>query len=130
MDSMCHVCFKKLSDECTSLMDAIVSDSFVIVLERCYNIYDVLWNIQLGEFHNVSQGLITLDGHDARQDGTFYANGSTVSHKFYECLSFEEKLSDDEVSTSIHLKEKLQYFLYTPEPLINRLTGGRGCPLM
>lgn len=110
VDSMCHVCLKKLFDEGAGLMDAIVPDSFIVVLQRSHNIYDVLWNIQLGELHNVSQGLVTLDGHDARQDGALYANGSTVSHKFYESLSFEEELCDDEICTSIHLKEKSVIF--------------------
>ena len=112
MDSMCHVCLKKLSDESTGLMDAIVPDGFIVVLEWGHNIYDVLWNIQFGKPHNVPQRFITLDGHHARKDGTLDANGSTVSHKSYESLSFEKELSDDEISTSIHLKEISSHLLF------------------
>lgn len=108
MNPGCHVCLKELLDEGTRLVDTIIPDGLIIVLQRCYHIYYVLWHIQLREPYDVSQRLVALDGHDARQDGTLNANGPTVLHKLDEGLCLEEQLSDDEISTSINL-EKSDY---------------------
>lgn len=68
---------------------------------------------------------VHLDGEDARQDGTRDADGSAVVQELEERVCSEEQLSDDEISSGVHL------LLQVPEILLValglRVSGGVSC---
>ena len=50
----------------------------------------------------MAQRVVTLNGHNSRQDGAGDADGATIVHKLLEGGRLEEQLGDDEVSPCLH----------------------------
>ena len=103
MDARCDVSFKQLSDEANGLVNAVVADCFVVVLERCEGVHDVGGHLQFRQFDDLTQRIVRLDGHHTGKDGHSDAQLATVAHKRDERVRREKELSNDEISTSVHL---------------------------
>ena len=84
-------------------MDSVVPDGIIVAFQWVNDVMDLLGNLQLGQFDNVSQRVIALNGHDARQDWTVDADGAAVVDKLLEGGRLEEQLGDYEVSACVHL---------------------------
>lgn len=56
------------------------------------------------EASHTEEALVIVNGHNTRNNGACYSNLTTIIHKFEEIVSVIEKLSNNEICTSIHLK--------------------------
>ena len=50
----------------------------------------------------MAQRVVTLNGHNSRQDGAGDADGATIVDELLEGGRLEEQLGDDEVSPCLH----------------------------
>ena len=83
-------------------MDSVVPNGIIVAFQWVNDVMDLLGNLQLGQFDNVPQRVIALNGHDARQDWTVDADGAAVVDELLEGGRLEEQLGDDEVSPCVH----------------------------
>ena len=105
---------EQVLDHGDGLMDAIVTDGVIVALQRLDHVLDLVGNFQLGQLHNVTEGVVALDGHDARDDGAINAYGPAVVVKLFKGGRFEKQLGDDEISSLVHLKHT-DHFVETEE---------------
>ena len=105
MNARCFIGLEEFSDEIDGLMDAVVADGFVVVFDGRQNVGDFFGYFQLGNFDDLAQRIVALNGHHTRNNGDVNAQRPTVVNEFDESLRPEEQLCDNKIRTGINLNK-------------------------
>lgn len=100
-----------------SLLDTILYSklhySFVVTLEFFKTFHNVSGYLSLCEFTHALEFIVTENRHDSGKKGTSDTSDAAVSHPIVENLIVEEKLRDDQVSSSINLLFQVADVVFT-----------------